>query len=416
MARFSLSFLSDAESSDSGPRESSEEASWTPRPTLGTPSRIGSRAKALLARVPKELDSSGLRHWPKTPAAHIWRPWHSSSPGRVSEPEGEELQDPAQLELDENEDEDASKSKLKTMADDEAVVSRPPAGRPSVNIQRMEEVVRKLAAEEERTRKSQIRRDTAGSSISAMSIIGGRRRGESLATELDDKNFLLQGLLSKQGGRVKSWHRRYFVLHRSRGLRYYRDEDAFRNNEEAYGSVSYTEMMTFDDKNKVAQGLPRSTYAMVRMRNVFAVHTDARTYMISAPSKVSQESWTDTINKAWLDYNAQFRLKDRMLTDIWRVGVQEVLDLASELRKGTVNAEDVLEQMEDVVAEIFDKQVTERYERRTQASVFYAWKAFATYKRNQAIAAASDVMTPAERNRSFWIGGGSMFGKRDSLR
>jgi len=262
--------------------------------------------------------------------------------------------------------------------------------------------MRKLAAEERRTSQRRNRRDTTDTSISAMSTIN-TRHGRSASMTTEEDSVLRSENLSKQGGRVKSWHRRFFILHRTGGLKYYRDEEAYELNPgDPLGRILYTDMMDFQEMNTVAQSMPSTVYSMMGMRYIFAVHTDSRTFVIATPSKSSQMAWIKTINSAWYNFQMQYHRKNQILGNIWKVGVSEVIDLARDLTQGASDPDEVLDQMEETICETFSDQVEQCFNQRLRAMIFYRWKAVYLYNRSRSPEHALDI-TPAERHRSFWI-------------
>ena len=105
--------------------------------------------------------------------------------------------------------------------------------------------VRKLAEKEDDAGESGDKRSWRAST-------GRSTRASSMASESEDRILKLE-TLKKQGGRVKSWHTRYFVL-RQTGIFYYRDEVAFRANT-PLGRIMFCDMITLSDNNKVAEKL-----------------------------------------------------------------------------------------------------------------------------------------------------------------
>ena len=91
----------------------------------------------------------------------------------------------------------------------------------------------------------------------------------------------LRGWLTKEGGRWKSWRRRYFVL--AAGLlRYYRRE----GDEEPAGSISLA-----------SSGHIRGV-AHRGVRNAFQVQTPSRTYVMYAATAAARDAWVEALNAA----------------------------------------------------------------------------------------------------------------------
>lgn len=90
------------------------------------------------------------------------------------------------------------------------------------------------------------------------------------------------GYLFKQGGHVKSWKRRYFVL-RDRQLYYYKNEEGFERGE-LLGCISLTGFDAANQTELKGEG---------KKQHVFEIHTPKRYYHFCADSKREMFEWLD---------------------------------------------------------------------------------------------------------------------------
>merc|ERR1711971_494553 len=204
------------------------------------------------------------------------------------------------------------------------------------------------------------RRGTADSTSTSLM---GRSTGQSSfrgSLSSEDDHVLKVEVLKKQGGRIKSWHSRYFVLRRT-GVFYYTNEDAYNSKEAPLGRILFCDMISLTGKDSVAEVLPRTIYVMLGMKFVFCVNTDSRTYTIAAPSKESQLEWAEEINEAYTNFHSQFRKKDRLLGAVWKVGNEEIMAQAKQLIRGGNDVDYVVEGMLDTIEDQFAAEVYSAY-------------------------------------------------------
>ena len=96
------------------------------------------------------------------------------------------------------------------------------------------------------------------------------------------EDIALQGYMSKQGGFVKNWKRRYFVLSlKDQRLYYFTDE----NKKEIKGFIDlpHARVVSSDSKGKFA----------LRGSSHFEVVTAGRTFHIEAPSTALRTAWME---------------------------------------------------------------------------------------------------------------------------
>jgi len=261
-------------------------------------------------------------------------------------------------------------------------------GKKTVNVGLLLDTFRKFAEAERREEETSSatatkRRDTnstAGYSTLNWSAARSRNRtrGGSMSS-LEEDSVIKCELLNKQGGRVKSWHNRFFVLRKSGGVAYYRDEEAYRNNEDPLGRILFHDMFDMSGNGMVSEILPISLYLLLGKRHVFVIHTEMRTYTIAAPSKLSAQEWTSVINESWEKFQLQFKKKNKLLGNIWKVGDEKVFDLAADLTKGATDVNQVVDTMMETIIDQFAAEVGRRYDQRRVWRCFYAWKALYRY-------------------------------------
>jgi hypothetical protein len=91
-----------------------------------------------------------------------------------------------------------------------------------------------------------------------------------------------QGYLVKEGGFMKNWKRRWFVLDfNTEYLAYFETRERYNERDRPKGVIG------LDQIKKVSLSTRRTHL----MSNLFQIRTPARTYNIKAPSIVSMEMW-----------------------------------------------------------------------------------------------------------------------------
>eukprot|EP00051_Salpingoeca_urceolata_P033474 m.20824 g.20824 ORF g.20824 m.20824 type:complete len:647 (+) comp6282_c0_seq1:137-2077(+) len=109
-------------------------------------------------------------------------------------------------------------------------------------------------------------------------------------------NVIKDGWLTKQGGRVKSWKRRFFRLTSAPGLVYYESAHAGRPK----GSVALTAFTTVAEADELGAKLKRQF--------VFTVQStpETRSYVIFAESGEERRQWVEAIRRVVADEAARF--------------------------------------------------------------------------------------------------------------
>jgi len=99
-----------------------------------------------------------------------------------------------------------------------------------------------------------------------------------------------RGCLVKQGGRIKSWRRRWFVFDRvTRTLSYYAATGGGESEGRVKGSIAFTDIKdVFVDHERRAVKSPQPG-------RTFCVVTAARTYYMVAPSCEVRSIWVDIV-------------------------------------------------------------------------------------------------------------------------
>jgi hypothetical protein len=199
-------------------------------------------------------------------------------------------------------------------------------------------------------------------------------RSESSWT-CEDEPVIKQDWLRKLGEQVKSWHRRVFVLHK-KGLLYFKDEVALQAGT-PLGRLRFCDMIVLTGAGAVAAPLPRGLYALLGLNHVFSVHSESRTYVISAPSRESQLEWVAQINRAHLEFHEQSRLKDALIGEVWRAGGDPlVYSFAQELTKAGSSVDEVLNDMVQYLADQLAIDVGKARMDLWLRKCFAAWSAF----------------------------------------
>lgn len=279
--------------------------------------------------------------------------------------------------------------------------SSEPKRKPTMDVGKLLDSFRKFAEQEKREDK---RKSRAGTLASTGTSTSGRSAMRSGSLASDEDSILKRGMLKKQGGRVKSWHSRLFLLRRS-GLYYFKDEDSYDRMDPPLGRILFCDMVSLTGNNLVAESLPLTIHVMLGLKYVFCVHTDTRTYTIAAPSREGQSAWVDEVNRAFHLFQSERRRKDALMQEVWRVGDDEVFNLASQLTKGESDVEVVLDQMLDTISEQFAEEVGKLHARRNVHRTFHAWK---SYYRFCKIANEDGTEYAQPDHRGFFSGKGNL--------
>jgi len=117
----------------------------------------------------------------------------------------------------------------------------------------------------------------------------------SPAKDLKQANKALEmaGWVTKRGGRIKTWKRRYMVI-TTVGIVYFKAPEDQYMGAEAQGSIEFAEMTAV--AGVVANAVPT---VMTGKPNSFGVHTENRTYYISAASPEERGKWIRAISDGY---------------------------------------------------------------------------------------------------------------------
>jgi hypothetical protein len=201
------------------------------------------------------------------------------------------------------------------------------------------------------------------------------RESESSWTS-EEEPIIKQDWLRKLGEQVKSWHRRVFVLTK-KGLLYFKDEIALQTGTPPLGRLRFCDMIVLTGADGVAAPLPRGLYALLGLNHVFSVHSESRTYVISAQSQKSQLDWVSQINRAHREFHEQSRLKDSLIGQIWRAGGDpHVFSVAQDLTKAGSSVNEVLNGIVHYLADQLSIDVAEARRMLWLRRTFAAWKAY----------------------------------------
>lgn len=117
-------------------------------------------------------------------------------------------------------------------------------------------------------------------------------------------NIIKLGYLQKQGGQVKSWKNRFFVL-RSKALFYFKTQSDFVNGRPPRGYLLLKDMMP-GNKNFICEKI--RLYAFIGKPQCFCVHSRERTLVMCTRSKEEKMVWMKTLQKAYNDLWKSYQL------------------------------------------------------------------------------------------------------------
>lgn len=122
--------------------------------------------------------------------------------------------------------------------------------------------------------------------------------GSSRSSAALNKSLEMSGWVTKRGGRIKTWKRRFMVV-TAIGIVYFKSPEEQHSGAEAQGTIEYSEMTPV--AGVVANAVPT---VMTGKPNSFGVHTENRTYYIAAASPEERGRWIRAISdghRAWTD-------------------------------------------------------------------------------------------------------------------
>ena len=119
-----------------------------------------------------------------------------------------------------------------------------------------------------------------------------------------DGKVLGLGFLEKQGGKIKSWHKRLFLL-REHGLYYFGERRNYVKGEPPRGYFMFKDVIPTKDR-KVCQQL--HLFLMIGKPHTFSLHSPERTLVISARTHKEMKRWTEAIEEAYLAFWRRYEI------------------------------------------------------------------------------------------------------------
>ncbi|KAH9252969.1 hypothetical protein BASA81_009125 [Batrachochytrium salamandrivorans] len=107
----------------------------------------------------------------------------------------------------------------------------------------------------------------------------------------------MSGWVTKRGGRIKTWKRRYMVVS-SAGIVYFKSPEDHQSEAEAQGQITFAEMTAV--AGVVCNAVPT---VMTGKPHSFGVHTGDRTYYIAAANAEERGKWIRAITDGHRAYN-----------------------------------------------------------------------------------------------------------------
>jgi len=164
--------------------------------------------------------------------------------------------------------------------------------------------------------------------------------------------ILKEGMVVKQGGRIKTWKKRWCVLTETEVM-YYKDE---QNPAIKYQNIQgHIEMDIIENVDKV--------YERVKKKFCFKLVTPNRTFVISAPSEEEMESWIMCIrnalskrrsltgqNSTSIDYNS--KSLEELESELQSLDEQMKLEINHYL-------DELLKVKEDIINELMYREIEE---------------------------------------------------------
>lgn len=111
----------------------------------------------------------------------------------------------------------------------------------------------------------------------------------------------MSGFVTKRGGRIRTWHRRFLVL-TSEGLVYFKSKEDFTKKPQVIqGSIRFADMVATPGKNSVADVV---SFMVTNRSNAFRVLTKARPRYFQTTDHRLTEKWVRSINLAFIQWEA----------------------------------------------------------------------------------------------------------------
>jgi len=147
------------------------------------------------------------------------------------------------------------------------------------------------------------------------SVINSNQRG-SLNTQLQKPpNIIKEGLVTKQGGRIKTWKKRWCIL-TDIGLNYYKiPQTEFKGT---LGPQKYNNLQGTIEINCI-EGVEASQDPKLKKKFCFKVATAPRVFLICTSSTAEMESWIDAIK----DLKAKTKAKSNEFLSRIRTSVSQ---------------------------------------------------------------------------------------------
>mmetsp|Transcript_31655 Transcript_31655/g.50559 ORF Transcript_31655/g.50559 Transcript_31655/m.50559 type:complete len:285 (+) Transcript_31655:189-1043(+) len=173
------------------------------------------------------------------------------------------------------------------------------------------------------------------------------------------------GKLEKQGYYFKTWHSRFFVLTTS-GISYYESKKKYKNGSTPYGKISFEDVQT--EGGEVVHDVPEQMDKILLLKgkkNLFCIHIQSRTYILSSSTEKDKQHWRKIITKAYHNNMAK------------------TMQIEKQARKGSkrsllINSESLMDL--DMHFELSLANMVKQHEIQ---KLFFAWKAYTDYSKTR---------------------------------
>lgn len=216
------------------------------------------------------------------------------------------------------------------------------------------------------------------------------RRTSTMDDIVRESPILKQETMNKQGRDVTKWRPRHFVL-RPEGVFYYETEKDFKlHPEKPRGCVMFVDLVC--PSGKAADEVPRFYYMILNAPHVFCLHTEDRTFIVSAPSKDSLKSWVSSVNSAFEKFINQQAQKNALLQSAWIVATPDVWSVTQKLTTNNASVEQVLSELVGMLDEQFADEVWVLRQQHTKRRALEIWRSkVRRSKMKDPITKASDI-------------------------
>mmetsp|Transcript_1722 Transcript_1722/g.2706 ORF Transcript_1722/g.2706 Transcript_1722/m.2706 type:complete len:289 (+) Transcript_1722:375-1241(+) len=180
-----------------------------------------------------------------------------------------------------------------------------------------------------------------------------------------------EGKLEKQGNFFKTWHRRYFVL-TSNELTYYENKKKFRSHYRPLGVIPFKDIVT--EGNQVVHDVSDHLVTVLQLagkRNLFCVHIENRTYVMSASSRNEKLEWARAITKSYHE-------------------AMEKKEAAVRRAKKSIKPKNIFAEVktESELYDDFDHALTKLRDEFNMRRTFQAWTAYSKYSKSHGLRVA----------------------------